>query len=298
MKVIITGAAGRLGSYLVNELIRHKFEVSAVDTVLPPDAPCEICRVDLMDFVKLRGSFAGCDAIVHLARKRFPYTESGFNAATQLWDIPDVAGDAERFNHNVSITYNVLAAAHAAGVRKLICGSSLAVYGFYYPIRKMTPDYLPVDEAHPRRPQDPYGISKLVGEDLCAAFARKSDMQIASLRFSGIYTEAHRAMLLERKQNPTIRGTGALWSYIEARDAATACRLALETDFKGHEALNICAPESITDTPTEDLLRRYLPELKTVREGLEGNWCGYDTSKAAATLGFHPRHLFRNGSLQ
>jgi hypothetical protein len=74
--------------------------------------------------------------------------------------------------------------------------------------------------------------------------------------------------------------------------------LALETDFKGHEALNICAPESITDTPTEDLLRRYLPELKTVREGLEGNWCGYDTSKAAATLGFHPRHLFRNGSLQ
>jgi nucleoside-diphosphate-sugar epimerase len=212
--------------------------------------------------------------------------------------MPDVAGDAATFNDNVSITYNLLAVARAAGVRKVICGSSLAVYGFYYPIRKVTPDYLPVDEGHPRRPQDPYGLSKLVGEDLCAAFAANSDMQIASLRFSGIYTEAHSRVLLERSANPTIRGTGALWSYIDVRDAAMACRLALETDFKGHEAFNVCAPTSITATPTADLLRRYLAEVKTVREGLQGNWCGYDTRKAALMLGFHARHLFRNGILQ
>ena len=102
--------------------------------------------------------------------------------------------------------------------------------------RNSLPDYLPVDEIHPLRPQDPYGLTKLLGEQLCDALSQRSGMAVASLRFSGIYTEAHRAMLLERKKNPLARGTGALWSYIDARDAARACRLALEADFSGHQS--------------------------------------------------------------
>lgn len=297
MKVIVTGAAGRLGAHVIDELLTRKTEVLALDTSQPQRAGCAFRTVNLMDFEKLREAFTGCDWVVHLARKRFPYTERGFNPSTQLWEMPDVAGDAATFNHNVGITYNVLAAARAARVKKVICGSSLAVYGFYYLIRKTTPDYVPIDEDHPRRPQDPYGLSKLLGEDLCAAFAANSDMQIASLRFSGIYTEAHNPILRERNANPMIRGSGALWSYIDVRDAATACRLTLETDFKGHEAFNVCAPDSITTIATADLLRRHLPEVKT-REGLHGNWCGYDTTKATAMLGFQARHLFRDGMLQ
>jgi UDP-glucose 4-epimerase len=91
----------------------------------------------------------------------------------------------------------VFAAAQAAGVKKIVCGSSLAIYGFYYPTTELGPGYLPVDEDHPLRPQDPYGLSKLVAEKLCDALAHKTGAQIASLRFSGIYTEAHRPMLLE-----------------------------------------------------------------------------------------------------
>jgi nucleoside-diphosphate-sugar epimerase len=79
-------------------------------------------------------------------------------------------------------------------------------------------------------------LSKLVAEKLCDALAHKTGAQIASLRFAAIYTEAHRPMLLEGKKNPIVRGTGALWSYIEAGDAAPACRLALEADFSGHQA--------------------------------------------------------------
>ena len=72
----------------------------------------------------------------------------------------------------------------------------LAVYGLYYPTRPPLPDYLPVDEDHPRRPQDPYGLTKIVGEQLCDALTW-SGAQVASLRFAGVYTEAHRSMLLE-----------------------------------------------------------------------------------------------------
>jgi nucleoside-diphosphate-sugar epimerase len=298
MRIVVTGGSGRLGQFVVRELFSHGHQVSSVDTTQPRERLCPTATFDLRKVQPLIENCRDADGVIHLARRRFPYTESGFNSRLQLWEMPDIAGDAERFNDNVAMTQNVLAAAYAAGVKKVVCGSSLAVYGFYYPVRELAPDYLPVDEIHPRRPQDPYGLSKLVGEELCDGFAHKCEMQIATLRFSGIYTEAHTSLLMERKNNPTIRGTGALWSYIDARDAARACRLALEANFQGHEAFNICASTTILDTPTRELVQRYLPQVKRVRDDLEGNWCGYDTNKAAAVLGFQARHIFHDGTLQ
>jgi len=298
MRVVVTGGSGRLGQFVVRELFTHAHQVSAIDAVKPRECPAPTYLADLNKIDSLFDHFKNADAVIHLARQRFPYTESGFNSSTQRWEFADVAGDAARFNTNVAMTNNVLAAAQAAGVKKLVCGSSLAIYGLYFPATDLQPDYLPIDEAHPRRPQDPYGLSKVVGEKLCDALSQKSGMQIASLSFSGIYTEEHRSLLSERKKHATIRGTGALWSYIDVRDAAQACRLALEANFTGHQAFNICAPDTIMDTPTRELVQRYLPQVKTVRDDLEGNWCGYATEKAVATLGFRARHLFRNGSLQ
>ncbi len=237
--------------------------------------------------------FKGVEAVVHLARQRFPYTESGFNEATKRWEFPDIVGDAERFNLNVTMTTNVLAAAQNAGVKKLVCGSSLAIYGLYYPLTTLQPDYLPIDEEHPLRPQDPYGLTKLVGEKLCDAASAKDGMQIGSLRFSGIYTEEHRELLIERRKNPIIRGTGALWSYIDVRDAARACRLALEADFAGHQTFNLCAPDTIMDMPTAELAIKYLPQVRSVRKG-EGRWSGYDTAKAGKVLGFRAQLLLHS----
>jgi UDP-glucose 4-epimerase len=118
-------------------------------------------------------------------------------------------------------------------------------------------------------------------------------MPIASLRFSGIYTEEHRALLAERKKQPTIRGTGALWSYIDVRDAARACRLALEADFAGHQSFNICAPDTIMDMPTGELIEKFLPQVKSVRQA-GGRWSGYDTAKAERVIKFRAKLLLNN----
>jgi nucleoside-diphosphate-sugar epimerase len=289
MRVVITGGSGRLGQYVVRELFTHNHAVAALDAIKPRECLCPTYTVDLMKIDSFVEHFNNANAVVHLARARFPYTENGYDVAEHKWEFADIAGDAGRFNRNVAMTNNVLAAAQACAVKKVVCGSSLAVYGFYYPSAKLQPAYLPIDEDHPLRPQDPYGMTKLIGEKLCDALSQKTAAQVASLRFAGIYTEAHRSMLLDRKKNPLARGTGALWSYIDARDAARACRLALEAEFGGHERFNICAPSTIMDTPTRELVARYLPHVTDLRSGLDDRGSGYSIDKAKRLLRFEPR---------
>ncbi|MBM4299813.1 MAG: NAD(P)-dependent oxidoreductase [Deltaproteobacteria bacterium] len=286
MRVVVTGGAGRLGQFVVRELFTHAHQVSTLDAVKPRECVGATYVVDLKKFDALLEHFKNADAVVHLARSRFPYTETGFDYASQCWRFSDPAGDAERFNLNIAITNNALAAAELAGVKKIVCGSSLAIYGLYYPTAKFLPVYLPVDEDHPLRPQDPYGLTKLAGENLATALSARTGMAIASLRFSGIYTEEHRGMLAKRKSDPLIRGTGALWSYIDARDAARAVRLALETKLSGHQAFNIAAASNLVGMPIQDLAERYLGTITDCRAGLNGNSSGYSVAKAKSVLGF------------
>ena len=289
MRVAVTGGSGRLGQYVVRELFTHAHQVWSLDSVKPRECPAPTYAVDLSKFSLLVDHFEKADAVIHLARIRFPYTETGFDALTQKWQFADPAGDAERFAQNLAITNNVLTAAETAGVKKVICGSSLAVYGFYYPSTELLPDYLPVDEAHALRPQDPYGLTKAIGEKLCAALSQRRGSAVTTLRFSGIYTEAPRPMLLERKKNPLARGTGALWSYIDARDAARACRVALEAELPGHQVFNIAAPNSLADIPIRELVGRYLPQVRDLRDGLDGTASGYSVAKAKNVLGFEAK---------
>jgi nucleoside-diphosphate-sugar epimerase len=289
MKVVITGSSGIVGRPLAAELDAHGHAVVCIDRAPAVSNPGRFLAADLNQIEQVDRAINGADAVVHLARIPFPYTSYGYDTVTRTWRKPDRVGDAERFNLNLAMTYNVMAAARATGVRKMVLGSSFAVYGLYYPSRPLMPKYLPIDEAHPRAPDDPYGLTKLLGEELADAFADSGAIQIASLRFPGVSREnLHN---IARQNNPMARGIGGLWTYIDARDAATACRLALEADFAGHEAFNICAPTTFMTTPTDELLRRCLPNVSCLKKSADEAWAGYDSSKAERTLGFKPRYL-------
>jgi nucleoside-diphosphate-sugar epimerase len=80
-----------------------------------------------------------------------------------------------------------------------------------------------------------------------------------------------------------------LWSDIDARDAARACRAALEANLSGHQIFNIAAPNSLVDIPIRELIGRYLPQVRDLRAGLDGACSGYSVSKAKDVLGFEAK---------
>src|SRR5262249_43171714 len=75
------------------------------------------------------------------------------------------------FGNNAMGQFHVFEAAARLGIRRVVSASSFAAYGMSFPDRPFAPDYLPLDEDHPLAPQDPYGLSKAVGEQIAAAYA-------------------------------------------------------------------------------------------------------------------------------
>ncbi|HEY7064061.1 MAG TPA: NAD(P)-dependent oxidoreductase [Chloroflexota bacterium] len=276
MKVVVTGGSGRLGQHTVDELLAHGHEVLSLDRVPPAAARCPAWVADLTRIGDTYQALQGAGGIVHLA----------------AWQAPGLTADSETFTNNVSATYNVLKAASDLGVRHVVLASSIAAYGFIYARELWPPDYLPLDEAHPCQPQDAYGLSKVVGEEIADAFARLGPMSIASLRFPGVVFDLTYQSITERWRDPGLR-RGGFWTYVDARDAAQACRLAVEADLDGHQVFTVAAPTSMMREPTSELLRRYAVEPRRLKDGLTGHWSAMDSAKAARLLGYRAAHQWQ-----
>ncbi|HEX4582437.1 MAG TPA: NAD(P)-dependent oxidoreductase, partial [Acidobacteriaceae bacterium] len=283
MKVAVTGSAGRVGRSVTQYLSECGHDVLAIDRIASPHSQIEAAIVDLTNICEVESAFRGVKAVVHMARVPFPYSSSGYDAATRTWRKPDLIEDIGRFNLNLAMIYNVFGAALAVGATKLVIGSSLAVYGFYYPSRFTCPDYLPIDESHALRPDDHYGLSKRLGEALADGFASKHAMDVVSLRFPVIFEGDPERLL--RQQATAIRGFGAFGTYLDVRDAARVCRLALEAKLPGHEVFNVCAPTTLMTQPTSDLALEFFPGIADIRRAGRGNWSGYDVDKVRNVLG-------------
>jgi nucleoside-diphosphate-sugar epimerase len=277
-KIVVTGGSGRLGQLVIHELLSHGCEVLSLDRAPPAVSLCPSWIADLRSSGHLYEALSGAHGVMHLG----------------AYQAPGLAPDSEIFSNNVTATYNVLKAAADTGIKKVVIASSTAAFGFIYAPKPMLPDYLPLDEQHPSRPQDPYGLSKVVGEQIADSFARLyPDMSIASLRLPGVVFDFSYDLLRQRWMDPGERARTA-WAYIDARDAATACRLALQAEFNGHEVMIVAAPNSSMREPTADLVAKHLDKRIPVKPGLTGNWSGVDSSKARSLLGFKAEHGWEN----
>lgn len=275
MKIVVTGGSGQLGQRVVHELCEHGHQVLSIDRKPHPAGFRPSWTIDLLSPASLFEACAEAEGIVHLAAHI----------------APNLTTDCATFNDNVNMTYNVLRVASQCGVGRVVLASSIAAYGYLYGMAGSTPDYLPVDEEHRCEPTDPYGLSKVVGERLADAFTLHGGMSIASLRLPGVNYDPAFRRIRDLMKDPGFRRSG-FWSYIDVRDAATACRLAIEASFGGHRIFNIAASTSNMREPTHTLVDQFMPELKAIRTNADGNWSGIDSSRAARELGFRAEHVW------
>jgi uronate dehydrogenase len=205
-RVLVTGAAGRIGSAFLASEDARGFELVATDLRPAPDvAGHEVVALDVTDLDACRRACADVDAVLHLAADPDPLADF----TTSVLPV------------NVLGTYNVLIAAEAAGVARLVWASSVwAVAGYG--------DGRVVLETDPARPGSDYGAGKVACEALCEAHATWSSTATVSVRI-GTY-------------GPTPPGPDASprerRSWLSPRDANRLLALALLAETSGHEVVH------------------------------------------------------------
>lgn len=277
MRIALTGGRGRLGRYVAAEL-RRRHDVRVVDRAAPDlGEPAPHASVDVLDLEALQAAFQGHEVVVHLA---------GIDQSL-------ASADAAVFRTNVQGTWNAFEAAEQAGVRRVVLCSSTSALGLDHTNLHRPPLYLPVDEAHPTRPSSTYGMSKLIGEEIAAAFARRGKLEVLIIRPSYVAFPEMLAFMAgtmgtqaEREAEPV----PLLRAYVAPEDAARAFARATECDDPGIETFLIAAADTFSDEPTLDHLRRTYGTLPPIRrpELYEKNPRAsvLDTDKARRMLGW------------
>ena len=290
MRVCVTGGAGFIGHHTVKELQQHGHELLIIDNFstgtpenLPPGVP--FIDADILETGAARAlqEFEP-EAILHLAAK-----------VTVRGSVEGIADDARQ---NFLGTACVLEAACAAGAKRFVMASSMAVYAD-------APSPAPLDENWPTAPRSPYGISKLAAEQLLHQTGQRTGMTTAVLRFFNTFGPGQAltpyvgviTIFINRLLSgdaPVIFGDGEQCrDFVHVADIARACRLALESSCSG-QSINIGTARGTTvNQLAKMLIDNLAPALKAVHVGgrLEENRNSVaDIGLALDLLGYHPRY--------
>jgi nucleoside-diphosphate-sugar epimerase len=114
-------------------------------------------------------------------------------------------------------------------------------------------------------------------------------MQVVSFRLGNILVPESYAAIRANFDDTESRKR-ILWSYIDARDVALACQLAIEKDGLGAEVLNLAADDSSSDRPTSELVARHLPDVEDIRVPLEGRISLLSNGRAKRILGWEAKY--------
>jgi nucleoside-diphosphate-sugar epimerase len=260
---------------------------------------------DAGNFAELKRVAPGHDALVHLA----------------AIPGPGRASAEELIASNVKSTACVLEAAIHGHIGAVVFASSGAVLGLTFCRRAMAPRYLPVDEHHPCEPQDPYGLSKLLGELTARSYTDAYSLPTLCLRVNNAwYLDLAGAVnavrggwargmtveqLWESRYARIVADTSEdwptpgpvsprrnLWAVTDARDVARAFRLAVERPPAGHEVINLGGHETCSLETTAELIAKYYPRVP-LRRQLSAYGSLIEGNKASDLLNFVPQYSWR-----
>jgi UDP-glucose 4-epimerase len=280
MRVLVTGGSGMGGRPTVQELAAAGHEVINVDRVAPKiSLPGSFIQINLSDAGEVYDAFAQTkpEGVCHLAANPSPTSFSRQGT----------------FQNNVMSTYHVMQAAGDSGVKRFIYASSEMATGWL--TTEELPKRFPFDETDRVTTPNAYALSKYLGEVIADSLViRYPHMSIVSLRINNIIPVDEYSRLEPRRKNPMKAGDSNFWSYIDARDVATAFRASIEGKSNGHEVFLIAAADTCIEMPIQDAVKQ--------RYGAGANFApnhppyksAFDCSKIKKAFGWEPKHSWRD----
>jgi nucleoside-diphosphate-sugar epimerase len=273
VKVVVTGASGKAGRAVVRELVDHEHDVLSVDVVPPAESAPPVLLADLTDFGQTVECLTGVEAVVHLA----------------AIPAPHIRTEETTFRTNMLSTYNVFEAARLLRLDRVVWASSETILGL--PFDREPPAYVPIDEEHPPRPESSYALSKLLSEELGRQLHRWTGTPHVALRFSNIMEPPDYERFPSFWSDAALRRWN-LWGYVDARDVAQSCRLALDADA-GAEHFIVAAADTVMNRPSAELMAEIYPSVPYRSTAGE-----FDTllsiQKARRLLGYEPQWSWRD----
>jgi UDP-glucose 4-epimerase len=290
-KVLVTGAAGLVGSHIVDELVKEGARVVAFDSFIRgrmehldwarAHGDVQVIEADLRDRDAIRDALVGVEYVFHQAAAWLRLCQ----------EEPRLSLDV-----NIAGTFNLLEACVEEGVKKIVAASSSSVYGEGL--------YLPTDENHPFNNDLFYGASKIAGEQYYRAFHKKYGLNFVAFRYLNVYGprqpyEAaymdvimHFLNRIDADEPPIVRGDGsATVDLVYVEDVARANLIAMKSPVT-NEFFNVASGKETTLRELAYLLiklsgkeKRLEPEFQMMDAGLVTRRWG-DPTKAREMLGF------------
>jgi UDP-glucose 4-epimerase len=290
VRILVTGGSGFVGSHTVDALLARGHAPRILDIVDPTAQPPE--RVDarigdILDAETVRRAARGCDAVIHLAA---------------VADVNDVMRDPDRARRvNVQGTRNVLEAATAENVRRVVFASTVWVYGSSNG-RPFTEDDAPAAAEHP------YVATKLAGERLCAEY-RGQGLGVTVARLGIPYgPRARPATVLARFASQAMHGQPITVAsdgrqsrpFVYVEDLAEGISAAASAPGEG--TYNLTPGESVSILTLADTVRALInpasPIVHTARRSGDLDRLHVSGERAASELGWRPRVPLREGIMR
>ena len=295
--VLVTGASGKLGNFVVPYLQDQGYNVVGTDIVLPrPDSEnakrgVPFVKADLLNIGDIMKAIAMAqpDAIVHLGAIPYnvelqpPYADrTGIGAASDgirtNWTQPE----DNTMKINTMGVFYVMDAARRMGVKNVITATSFFSYGMGFRIsgHDFMPKYLPIDEEHPCWPEDTYSLG---------VYYYNSEASRKTHVF-------HRGFELIPDNEREKVMTCTIYEYVDARDIAVFTDLALQKIGSlphPYEAFNVWTDTHLEPESAEFYAKLY-PKLADMVKNLKGHDGLFSIEKARKLLGYEPQYSWRN----